>query len=387
MKFFISNLLTRCDSNINHRKSDISSNLTIMSHLFHKYFSRAAVLLLGAATLGACSDSFLFDEEGDCDPYYKARFVFDYNMLYADAFPRQVNAVTLYLIDPESGKIVWQKSESGEALSSDGYMMDIDVAPGRYSLLAWCGEGVGENFSVADSEVYTGLKCSLNHSYGSRSAIEGDHHYCDKHIKRLYHGRVLGADGKFTDEPQIFPDDEGVHVFPIHLVKNTNDVNILLQQLSGEPVEKDSFTFTIGADNGSMDWDNTVIPQNEITYYPWATSYGSSDLDYGDQIGDDVVTSFSACVANFTVPRLVMEQQFDTRVRVYGPDGKKIIDIPLIDYALKVRGHYADEMGEQEYLDRNDKYDLVFFMDKNNRWVKTLIHIHSWTLIEQNADI
>lgn len=356
-------------------------------HLFHKYLNRAAALLLGAASLTGCSDSFIYDDEGDCDPHYKARFVFDYNMLYADAFPKQVKAVTLYLIDPETGKIVWQKSESGQALTADGYMMDIDVAPGSYSLLAWCGEGVGEHFSVPQAEHHTGLTCTLNHTYGSRSAIEGEHHYSDVHLKGLYHGRMLDAKGNFTSEPQVFPDDEGTYVYSVHLVKNTNDVNILLQQLSGEPVEKDSFTITVGADNGSMDWDNTVIPENEITYYPWATSYGGADFDYSDQVNSDVSVSNNACVANLTIPRMVMEQQFDTRVRVFGPDNNKIVDIPLIDYALKVRGHYADEMDEQEYLDRNDKYDLVFFLDKNNRWVKTLIHIHSWTIVQQNSDI
>lgn len=88
-------------------------------HLFTKYFKRAAALLIGAASLAACSDSFIYDEEGDCDPHYKARFVFDYNMLYADAFSREVNAVTLYLIDPATGNIVWQNSESGDALSAE----------------------------------------------------------------------------------------------------------------------------------------------------------------------------------------------------------------------------------------------------------------------------
>jgi len=240
---------------------------------------------------------------------------------------------------------------------------------------------------VPQAEHHTGLTCTLSHTYGSRAAIEGDHNYSDKHLKGLYHGRAVDSKGNFTFEPQVFPDDEGVYVYPIHLVKNTNDVNILLQQLSGEPVEKDSFTITVDADNGSMDWDNTVIPKNQITYYPWATAYGGADFDYSDQVDGDVVVSNSACVANLTIPRMVMEQQLDTRVRVYGPDNNKIIDIPLIDYALKVRGHYADEMDEQEYLDRNDKYDLVFFLDKNNRWVKTLIHIHAWTIVQQNSDI
>ena len=111
-----------------------------------------------AALFAAAScNSLIYDYEGDCDPHYKARFVFDMNLHWADAFPHEVNAVTLYLIDPATGDIVWQKSESGEALKTGEYMMDLDVDPGQYRLMAWCGEGVGEDFIVPDADHHTGL--------------------------------------------------------------------------------------------------------------------------------------------------------------------------------------------------------------------------------------
>ncbi len=42
----------------------------------------------------ASCNSLIYDYEGDCDPHYKARFVFDMNLHWADAFPHEVNAVT-----------------------------------------------------------------------------------------------------------------------------------------------------------------------------------------------------------------------------------------------------------------------------------------------------
>ena len=43
--------------------------------------------------------------------------------------------------------------------------------------------------------------------------------------------------------------------------------------------------------------------------------------------------------------------------------GETSVDIPLIDYALMVKSaHYAD-ISDQEFLDRQDKYDMVFFLD------------------------
>ena len=41
---------------------------------------------------------------------------------------------------------------------------------------------------------------------------------------------------------------------------STNNVRVVLQHISGEAVDKDRFVFTITGTNGSMDWDNTLLP-------------------------------------------------------------------------------------------------------------------------------
>ncbi len=347
-------------------------------HLFTKYFKRAAALLIGAASLAACSDSFIYDEEGDCDPHYKARFVFDYNMLYADAFSREVNAVTLYLIDPATGNIVWQNSESGDALSADGYLMDIDVAPGTYRLMAWCGEGVGEHFSVPQAEHHTGLKCTLKRAYENDIAVVRND------IKRLYHGAVRNSDGTLTDV--VFPDDEGVYTFTIPLVKDTNDVNIVLQNLSGEEIDPEDFTFTLVEANGNLEWDNSMLDGENITYYPHHTSSGSAGLVKPEDVaGRATISTLSACLAEHTVSRLMQDQKMN--IRIFNKTGKKIVDIPLTDYALMLKtSHYAD-MDNQEFLDRQDKYDVVFFLDEKGSWVHANIQILSWKLVIQNSHV
>ncbi len=43
-----------------------------------------------------------------------------YNLKKADAFANEVNAVTLYVIDPATGKVVWQKTDdSGRCVRRD----------------------------------------------------------------------------------------------------------------------------------------------------------------------------------------------------------------------------------------------------------------------------
>ena len=94
-------------------------------------------LVLCTMALSSCDDSF-FNGEGDCDPHYRVKFRYDYNMKYADAFAHEVNTVTLYLLDAK-GNIVYEHTESGAALAADDYAMTVDVAPGTYNMLVWCG--------------------------------------------------------------------------------------------------------------------------------------------------------------------------------------------------------------------------------------------------------
>lgn len=337
-----------------------------------------ALCLLALTGATACN-SLIYDYEGDCDPHYKARFVFDMNLHWADAFPNEVNAVTLYLIDPESGDIVWQKSESGEALKTGEYLMDIDVDPGQYRLMAWCGEGVGEDFTVPDATHHTGLTCTLK-----RERLVGGEPMATitRDIKRLYHGAIRDDAGLLATVD--FPDDEGTYVYTVPLIKDTNDVNIVLQHISGKEIDKDDFTFTITDNNGSMDWDNSLLDDEMLTYYAHHKSAGTAGIGESDtNPAGRAITSVSACVAEHTVARLVKGQ--DMRVKIFNKEGNKCVDIPLIDYALMVKSAHYSHISDQEFLDRQDKYDLVFFLDENGQWVSAHIYILSWKIVIQNT--
>ena len=67
--------------------------------------------------------------------------------------------------------------------------------------------------------------------------------------------------------------------------------------------------------------------------------------------------------------------------------GASIINIPLIDYALMVKGNYNKSMSDQEYLDRQDSYDLVFFIDENHKWQAASVIINSWRVVLSKTDM
>lgn len=321
----------------------------------------------------ACDDA-VYDYEGDCSVNYRVKFRYDYNMKFADAFAHEVNSVTLYLLD-SVGQVVWQRTEDGTALASEDYAMTVDVKPGKYDLLAWCGTTDKGSFTIPQTTVGKELTCTLKREHDADGAA-----YVDKDLDRLFHGWL---------PKQTFSATEGTYTFTVPLVKNTNNVRVVLQHISGEPVDKDKFIFAIHDDNGSMDWDNKLLADEQITYYAWHTDAGEAGMD--TEIFSPEATAksstravFSAAIAELTIPRLVKGQE--TRLTITNREtGKIVCSIPLIDYALLVKGFYNQNMDDQEYLDRQDVYDLVLFLDEGDRWVDTYIYINSWRVVLQDA--
>ena len=309
----------------------------------------------------------IYEDEGDCSVHYHVKFRYDMNMKFADAFAHEVNSVTLYVLD-EQNNVVWQGSEQGETLAQEGYAMEVDVAPGSYSLLAWCGLAGGNSFAVPVSSRKEDLICSLKREH----KLDGTA-YVKEDLNRLYHGYL---------EKQTFSSEEGTHTFVVPLVKNTNNIRVVLQHLSGEPVDKDKFTFSITDENGVMNWDNKLLSDEPVTYYAWHTDSGTAGID---DVDSRTVSSFSAAIAELTTARLVKEKA--PRLKVTNDKGETVFSITLIDYALLVKGEYNRRMDDQEYLDRQDEYNMVFFLDEGDRWMDAYIYINSWKVVLQETGI
>lgn len=332
-----------------------------------KVFSLIAVGgLMCAAT--SC-DNAIYDYEGDCSTSYQVRFKYDHNMKYADAFPNEVNSVTLHLLD-ENDNVVWKKTESGAALAAEGYTMTVDAPAGKYHLLAWCGDEDATTYTIGTDTRKEGLTATLHRSYETRS----DAHIHDR-INRLYHGFV---------ESQTFTEGEGTHTFTVPLIKNTNDVHVVLQQTSDKPLDKDLFSFEITDDNGLMEWDNTVTPTEILTYHPSRVDNGSAEIE-GEP--DSRTQNLNAVIAEFTTGRLMEDHRSDARLTVRRTDtGATVLSVKLIDVLLLIKGYY-NGMSDQEYLDRQDDYSIIFFLNDNMAWMNSYIYINSWKVVLQSSDL
>ena len=338
------------------------------------------LLFLMGATLASC-DSVLEEEAEDCATY--VRFKYDMNMKFADAFPNAVKSVTLYVFD-QDGKLFLQRTEEGEALAQPGYRMRLDEISRRnkdqYEYITWAGLADNDAFTVPLMTVGTSTKedlfCLLERKHESRA--EGDA-YVDYDLEALFHGRVekgeaSRATGTLSDEVLV------------PLTKNTNNVRIVLQHMSGEPVQAENFRFTITDENGLMNYDNLLLDDEVITYKAWRTDNGYAGLGEEEAVTVEGVSEINVALAELTVARLMADERPILTISNVAT-GETVLSIPLIDYALMVKGYYNREMDDQEYLDRQDEYNMTFFLDEGNKWMNAYIYINSWRIVLQDTEL
>lgn len=349
-------------------------------------FTRLLTATLCMVSLGGLSscDNAIYDDEGDCDVVYRLRFKYDMNMKYADAFSHEVKSIRLYAFSPD-GSLVWQSEESGDRLAQDNYEVLLPLPSGEYKLMAWCGLDNGESFTVpevAAGDLREALHCRLN-----RTQHEEDGAVSTEDLHSLFHGAI--------DVELPANDDGGDYTFTMPLTKDTNVFRIVLQHLSGKDINADDFTFKIEDSNGWLHHDNTLRDDENITYHAWSKYSGSAGVDIPESQSKapmtKAITDVKVAVAELTTSRLVTPARDSERKPMLvirrAEDKALVAKIPVIDYALLVKGNYNRDMGDQEYLDRQDEYNMTFFLDDHNQWISTTVIINSWRVVLNPTDL
>lgn len=318
----------------------------------------------------SCNDGLgIFNGEGDCGVYIS--FKYDYNMKFANAFANEVNSIALYVFDENDTLIDQMTTTDKEALSDDEFEMVLQLAPGKYKLLAWGGLMNEESFDLlADAEIgktkLQELQVRMHREHNSDGTA-----YVSKKLLSLYHGSM-----------EIDVDDvEGTYRHTMSLMKDTNVVRILLHEMSGHEADADDFIFEIEDSNGLYDWDNTLLEDEQITYKAWYKESVSTDMETSSR----AVESVGGALAELTIGRIMADKSPILRIR-NSETGEDILRLPLASYALMLKGQDNAGMSSQEYLDRADEYNMTFFLDEGE-WVSTVINIHSWRLVIDNVTL
>ena len=335
--------------------------------------SSLGMLAVFTFLLASC-DSEIYDYEGDCTPKFKVGFRYDMNMKFVDAFSTEVKSVSLYIFD-SNGKFVKSYESTVDAMAANDYLLDVDLVPGKYSLLAWCGLNDGlHSYDVPALTPGTSTMQELKNTMKRQDAVVGE-------IDQLYHGLI----------DAVFPDEEGVHTAIVPLTKDTNRLKVILQNLSdNQSIKIDDFKVFVTAENGKMDYDNSLMADELLTYEPYFSQVGSSEVIVNTRAGEQGTYNLLMTEMNFA--RLVKNWNTPYKLHITDAEGNNIITVSLIELFLLVKGKENQGMDDQEYLDREDDFNMTFFLYNNGSeeetgtFISAEIIINGWKVVLQDVD-
>lgn len=314
-------------------------------------------LLCLSLMMGFNSCNLIWMDQEDCPQGLSLQFIYDHNMEFVDAFNTKVHCVSVLIFD-ESGNYLTTIEDTSDALKNEDYRMTLDLEPGDYTLVAYGGQPCEDrSFNITGFETK-----SADHISSLYAEMEHDDFVSEDAKHDFFHGThsFSVVENKVSEEK-------------VYLTNNTNNIRIVLQQMNGEEITAEEFTFTITDDNSLMDWGNNVIPAGTITYKPYVTGQAvvGSAAD-----GESPIT---AAYAEFSTSRLTTGTSPKLIIRSVEKD-TDIINIPLNTYLLLLKSEIYKDMSAQEFLDRESVWSMVFFLDSNNRWINTHIVVNDWTV-------
>lgn len=321
----------------------------------------AAAIALPMGVMQSC-DNVIYDDLDPCPQGVALRFVFDYNMEFANAFPSQVDCLTLLIYD-SAGNYVKTVTETTSVLADEDWRMIIDLPAGQtYSFVAYGGmECQNSSFHFVNTPAAGSQLNSLQVAMNS-NCIDANP---GVDLHPLFYGSLdLEVPAKSTDYT----------VGTLKMMKDTNTLRILLQNVDNTPVDPNDFKFVITADNTLFGYDNSLIPTSTTTYSPWAVGQVGSGID--PATGSETLLAF----AEFSTSRFIAGSN-DRLIITNISTGKTVLSIPLVNYLLLYKSLRYDKMGSQEFLDRESRWDMILFLDSYNgqtHWNSAYIVVNDW---------
>lgn len=300
----------------------------------------------------------------ECPQEYALRFCYDYNMKFTDLFADQVEDLSVYVFDWD-GKYVRTFTDRGERLRDSEYKLVLPLAPGYYRFVVWAGLE-GGSFTPASLQPGISEESDLSLTLDRNENGEVP---CDRRLAALWHSQsetveVPGPGSERTDT--------------LNLVKDTNTIRVVLQQRDGSLLRASDFDIHIDCPegNGLLAHDNGLLRDQSLIYRPYALSDGVSGG----------VPELLQVTADLSVSRLTVGDAMHLRIGKTAGEGY-LVDIPLVEYLLMTQ-HEQDTRisSDQEYLDRQDMYTLLFYLD-GDRWFDSLIVINGWVLRPGSVDL
>lgn len=173
----------------------------------------------------------------------------------------------------------------------------------------------------------------------------------------------------------------------IGLVRDTKQLTISLHQ-TDEPanINADDFSYQITNANGDISYDNSLLPDEELTYtpyYTWTTEFKDTEGNVKER------TAHAALMFSRLIWHPAEENDKNAILTITNKTtGEEVARINLADFLAQGRGAFeARHYSEQEFLDREYDYKLDFFLQGNQwKYVQLSISILDWSKRIQRVD-
>ena len=369
---------------------------------------------------------------------FTVQFVYDYNIQRADMFRDHVGEVILYVFD-ESGNLVTQRHVTDkEAISDRNNRFGItlraasnygaaDLVAGQaYRFMAIAGQKANaiiptaEQLPVAftDNAVsfyrQTQMRQGMNFNdlylaldRAQEADANGRHLVGDKQpLDTLWH--TLGAlpNGIDNTNKQGWTTDTLVRIRPnitdsinvvknmpqdtltLSLIRDTNHLHVSMHEIDAPgDVSVDDYEVFIEDANGYMDWQNTILNDENLIYRP----YAQRDEDMTDA-GVAGITAHWDMMFN----RIIFHDTADEDAKLYiirKADQSIVAKLSLpriLAYSRIAQDYY--HLTSQGYLDREYNYNLSFYLkngqwDSTDVWIATEVNILSWSIRAQDVNL
>ena len=291
-------------------------------------------------------DKCIYEDLSTCPLRVQLRY--DYNMQYVDRWHREAEDVHLYVFD-EAGRFVSEMINAA-APYEEKQTFELQLAPGNYTIMALCGHRMGTLYKESKLQVGTStmqdLLVELSRAEDKRIGAE---------LPPLLYG--------VSKEVKIQGDGSRLIVVP--MAKWTNQIRLVMQDLSEggkSNIKIDNYDFRITATNGRYNGAGEVLTDDVLTYTPY----------YAEQLKGS-----GGIAVELNTLRLLTNQ--DQRLIITErATGEELLNVNLLSLLLQTKFYANNKLSDQEYLDREDRYVIIFAFNGKPVTRETFLAVGVW---------
>ncbi|MCD7936261.1 MAG: FimB/Mfa2 family fimbrial subunit [Tannerellaceae bacterium] len=331
-------------------------NTCMDKKITYKHITAYLCCLMLFICFGCIHDELPECEDEETCVYFN--FIYDYHMQEVDLFAEQVDHITL-IIYTEKGEQEHIQEIYREDME-ENHTVSVMLPSGTYTAVAW-GNIHTDHYQLHNPEKAATQQLEM-------TCIE------NQMMTRANPGSLFHAFRTF----QVITGNEKV---PMSMVKNSNQIKVVIKGLTEEDLREaeERFTLRLTSYNWKYNFDNTISSEFPITYLPERN-------EEEDTSEDPENISIAFTFYPLQLSNKDMETELSLNYRDPQTDRSAVLKKTLVPLLLNrnrdgITPIIADD---KEYLEREDTFEVVFVLGVD---VDGNIRIVEWEEVDQGGDL